>query len=218
MSGLQIPERALSRPRHLEGSEANSPANDLNLHWFWDQRNLHHLNSFLVRKVLSFPVVETPYLPITNAHNVQNSRTWENISLRSSDWTPQIYRRNRKSSNRKTNHEGEASPRESVKERRSSFESEFIVKDGRETAHNAREAELTQQLEPILRDDMGPLVLLCWGEKHHCSIVPVRISDLTDEGTWWREIKQAWYSHRGYWRKYVPFFGVERIDVVEVCP
>jgi hypothetical protein len=103
-----------------------------------------------------------------------------------------------------------------VEERRSSLESVFSVKDGREAAHKNRKDALGEHLLPMLGDDTNAVVLLCWGQQYHCSIIPVSISDSDDEVAIWREINQAWYARRGWWRRYIPFFGVEHVDIVEV--
>lgn len=218
MSELLIPERALLLPSRPEESESNARANNFNP-WFSEPRNQHHYNSFWIQKVLSFFVLELPSLPIANARDTRNSRIGENIPLRYLSWTSQRDRPDRRTSfNRQNSHEGRDPHGKRVEERRPSFESEFIVKDGRETAHNARKEALAQQLQPMLGDDADALVLLCWGEKYHCSIIPVRVSDPADEAATWRDIGQAWYSRRGCWRRYLPFFGVEHVDIVEVCP
>jgi hypothetical protein len=91
------------------------------------------------------------------------------------------------------------------------------MKDGREAAHKIARM-LWQNTLPMLGDNADAVVLLCWGQQYHCSIILVSISDSDDEVATWREINQAWYAHRGWWRKYIPSFGVEHVDIVEVCP
>jgi hypothetical protein len=34
--------------------------------------------------------------------------------------------------------------------------------------------------------------------------------------TVWREVRRAWYVHRGFWRKHLPLFGVREVGIVEV--
>jgi hypothetical protein len=84
-------------------------------------------------------------------------------------------------------------------------------------SHEGRKSDLGKALESMLGDGISASVLLCWGEKHRCHIIPVNIANSTDEVAVWREIHQAWYSHRGQWRRYLPFFGVRQVDIVEVC-
>ncbi|KAI0124188.1 hypothetical protein BJ170DRAFT_75075 [Xylariales sp. AK1849] len=81
--------------------------------------------------------------------------------------------------------------------------------------HLARKEEILNIIEPIL-DCTQPdslAVLLCWGNQDHCSIKPSRVSDSTADIRTWQEIREAWYAERGYWRKYVPMYGVRDIKI-----
>ncbi|RAH53303.1 hypothetical protein BO85DRAFT_381810 [Aspergillus piperis CBS 112811] len=62
----------------------------------------------------------------------------------------------------------------------------------------------------------SPMVLLCWGESSHCSILPVPIANSEDDVETWREIHRAWYARRGYWRKRLPGYSVTRVDAVKI--
>ncbi|KAJ5100764.1 hypothetical protein N7456_006816 [Penicillium angulare] len=96
------------------------------------------------------------------------------------------------------------------------FKPKVAMKDSREVAHNARKKALANLLEPLLGDGAEAIVLLCWGKEHECSVVPVSISDSADETVIWREIKQAWRSRGGWWRRHICFPGVKCVDLIEV--
>jgi hypothetical protein len=76
---------------------------------------------------------------------------------------------------------------------------------------------VTKDLKPLFPEDGSAVVLLCWGEKSGCSIMPVKVSNTEDEVSMWSEIHSAWYARRGYWRKHLPGFSVSQVDIVEVC-
>jgi hypothetical protein len=62
------------------------------------------------------------------------------------------------------------------------------------------------------------VVLLCWGKKTSCSIMPVPVAHPEDEVATWTESNNAWYARRGGWRKKLPGFGIRSVEIVEVCP
>jgi hypothetical protein len=96
----------------------------------------------------------------------------------------------------------------------------FVVRDGRTVRHERRQKELLEILEPVLvsDDSNSSSILLCWGNKNRCRIIPVKIPDSADDVAIWQEIQRAWYAHRGGWRKRLGIFSVRRVDIVEVRP
>jgi hypothetical protein len=66
-------------------------------------------------------------------------------------------------------------------------------------------------------DDGSAVVLLCWGEKSSCFILPVPVSSPEDEVSTWNEINRARYTRRGSWKKYLLGFSVTQVGIVEVC-
>lgn len=89
--------------------------------------------------------------------------------------------------------------------------------DIRKENHKNRIKALAEELKPMFLEDGSAVVLLCWGEKYGCSILPVQVSNTEDEVCAWERIHRAWYARRGYWRKYLPGFNVTQVEVVEVC-
>ncbi|KAL4927730.1 uncharacterized protein BDV17DRAFT_265656, partial [Aspergillus undulatus] len=73
--------------------------------------------------------------------------------------------------------------------------------DIRRTRLKKRIEGLKKYLMPISPEDGSAVVLLCWGEKSCCSILPVSVSNPEDEVATWREINTAWYTCRGHWRE-----------------
>jgi hypothetical protein len=84
--------------------------------------------------------------------------------------------------------------------------------------HKKRKEALTEELKPLLADHVNASVLLCWGDRNSCSVLPVHVSNDADEEATWQELQQAWYTARGHWRKCLPGFNITRVEVVQVCP
>jgi hypothetical protein len=59
-------------------------------------------------------------------------------------------------------------------------------------------------LGPLFADSTENVLLLCWGYKDHCHIIPTNIRHEADEVDIWESIKATWYARRGYWRRYIP--------------
>lgn len=209
MNDPMMPERALLTLRRAEEAELNDCPDDLE-----HQPNIHR-----IRKVFPFSELKISYLPIANARGIRLSRIRDNIPLRYLGWAPQRSLQDQVRPINSSSERGGRDPHEDIAEaRRPSLESVFSVTDGRETAHNNRKDALAEQLLSMLGDDADAVVLLCWGQQYHCSIIPVSISDESDEVAMWTKINQAWYTRRGWWRRYIPFFGAEHVDIVEVWP
>ena len=97
----------------------------------------------------------------------------------------------------------------------SETDSTFSVIDTRTIRHHTRIEAVKECLEPMLAEGVSAVVLLCWG-KEPCSILPVPVSTSEDEVETWRKINTAWYKRRGLWRKFLPGFGVVRVETAEV--
>ncbi|KAL2820862.1 hypothetical protein BDW59DRAFT_181387 [Aspergillus cavernicola] len=82
--------------------------------------------------------------------------------------------------------------------------------------HNARKDELKKVLDPMFSADGSNSVLVCWGKSSCCHITPIRVGDPDNEVPVWQELRQQWYSRRGKWRKYLPFYCVPEVDIIEV--
>ncbi|KAB8212791.1 hypothetical protein BDV33DRAFT_197232 [Aspergillus novoparasiticus] len=78
------------------------------------------------------------------------------------------------------------------------------------------DTSVKKELEPLCTDNGSAIVLLCWGESSCCSILPVPVQYPEDEVATWTELNKAWYTRRGTWGKYLPGFGVTRVDIVEI--
>jgi hypothetical protein len=89
---------------------------------------------------------------------------------------------------------------------------EFDIKKKR---HNIRVEALKNELMPMLPENGSAVVLLCWGERSSCTTLPVPVPE--DEVSAWKEINRAWYTSRGYWRKFLLGFSVTQVQIVEVC-
>ncbi|KAI9368688.1 hypothetical protein BJX61DRAFT_537052 [Aspergillus egyptiacus] len=68
----------------------------------------------------------------------------------------------------------------------------------------------------MFAENGSPVVLLCWGQQTCCSILPVPVPSPEDEVAAWGKIHEAWYATRGRWRKYLPGFGIVRVNTVEI--
>lgn len=86
-------------------------------------------------------------------------------------------------------------------------------------SHEKRTAELKVSLGDLLNEDISAdysCVLLCRDMPDFCRIVPVQIPNSFSDSAMWERLNQEWYRNMGYWRKYVPFFKVHKVEIVEV--
>lgn len=93
----------------------------------------------------------------------------------------------------------------------------WSVIDTRIASHERREKELMKILDAFFGlDDTHSSILVCWGKEESCRFIPVKIPNSADDVTVWQEIHRRWYAHRGWWRKYLPLFGIKKVEIVEV--
>lgn len=78
-----------------------------------------------------------------------------------------------------------------------------------------RRERLLQLLEPII-NSTPPSLLLCAGNNSFCSIYPVRIGESSSAAETWQQIRTGWYDFKGHWRKYLPCYRVQKVEVVKV--
>ncbi|RAQ70214.1 hypothetical protein COH21_013070, partial [Aspergillus flavus] len=90
-----------------------------------------------------------------------------------------------------------------------------VVTDTGRISHINRKKEIEQILSPLLAESTNNVLLLCWGDKDRCHIIPTSIRHEADEVNIWERIRAAWYARRGYWRRYIPLYGVQQVDIVE---
>ena len=92
------------------------------------------------------------------------------------------------------------------------------AKDRLEARHHLRKEKLMHQLQPIVQEGNSDCshLFICWGRKDQCHILAIKIPNSADDVAIWQLIRQAWYRHRGKWRKYVPVLDVQQIHVVKV--
>ncbi|BCS04873.1 uncharacterized protein AKAW2_80674A [Aspergillus luchuensis] len=81
--------------------------------------------------------------------------------------------------------------------------------------HKIRRKELGDFFKPMFEKEF-PVIFICWGRKERCQIVPVVITDPTDEVTAWQAISQEFYAQRGIWAKYLPWFCVNKVEIVDI--
>ena len=201
------PSQVYLRPQETDDEETPVVIHSQNKYQLAEQRQQGILNLLRVNMSYLFDSTPSP-LPIANPPHVQSSTIGRN------------------------NFEAAKSSRSRLKERVSEPNEERTARhrinnpkrqehlgfaDTREIAHSNRKDELKTVLNPILADGVNHLVILCWGDKDCCHIVPVNIGNEADEVNAWESIREAWYERRGNWRKYIPFYGVRQVDVVEVC-
>lgn len=190
-----------------------------------EQKQRLYLRQQLMDRFLSFLFQDDRILPIWNVPLVPRPPLGGTISRRRRskgsrhDLThtresTSSQSRNGLSTVNKQNEQGETNRKEGEE---SSCSSNFSNYDIREKRHNIRIEALKKQLKPMFPDDGSAVVLLCWGEKSGCSILPVPVSNPEDEVSTWEKINRAWYTRRGYWRKYLLGFSVIQVDIVEVC-
>lgn len=219
MGELPRPRRALLAPASQEQAESFDRDDELDLPYsFVSQNQIHSYYAWLSTLRLPF-VVELPILPIADPRNARPSRLGQDLPLRDFRQNTQKSIQSRIISPRTSNPSQRSSSSEiGAEDQDACLGPEFTLKDSREVAHKSRKDSLAKMLLPLLGDGADTFVLLCWGGEHECSITPVPITNSIDETVIWRDIRQDWYSRRGWWRRYVPCFGVKRVDIVEVVP
>jgi hypothetical protein len=84
--------------------------------------------------------------------------------------------------------------------------------------HQKCKEEVLEVLKSMFPADGSDSVslLLCWGKPDRCQILPTIISNSADDVEKWHKIREAWYEHRGGWRKLIPYFGVQEVSLAEV--
>jgi hypothetical protein len=84
--------------------------------------------------------------------------------------------------------------------------------------HQKCKEEILEVLKSMFSGDDSDSVslLLCCGKPDRCQILPTRISHSTDDVDKWHTIRKAWYTHKGGWRKLIPYFGVQEVGFAEV--
>ena len=86
--------------------------------------------------------------------------------------------------------------------------------------HQQQKEKLMTLLHPIFEESNSDCshLFLCWGRKDQCKILAIRIPNSADDVAIWQLIRQAWYRHRGSWRKYIRVLDVQQVKVVKVRP
>ncbi|KAL3484083.1 hypothetical protein BJX62DRAFT_244282 [Aspergillus germanicus] len=110
----------------------------------------------------------------------------------------------------------EQSPEEDGEATEAQKKSESLLLDRLREGHRKRIEALIKELEPLSSEHGSAVVLLCWGEKTSCSIMPVPVAHPEDEVATWTELNNAWYARRGDWRRKLPGFGIKSVDIVEI--
>jgi hypothetical protein len=61
-------------------------------------------------------------------------------------------------------------------------------------------------------------LFLCWEDgADDQRAVPLLIEDIEDETRIYQDLVRTWYKMRGWWWRYIPFYGVLGLEEVEVC-
>ncbi|RAK90091.1 hypothetical protein BO79DRAFT_227041 [Aspergillus costaricaensis CBS 115574] len=81
--------------------------------------------------------------------------------------------------------------------------------------HKIRRKELGDFFKLMFEKDFL-VIFICWGRKERCQIVPVVITDPTDEVTAWQAVSREFYAQRGVWAKYLPWFCVNKVEIVDI--
>ncbi|KAE8311123.1 hypothetical protein BDV41DRAFT_566112 [Aspergillus transmontanensis] len=198
------PPRALVRTRRTVDGELQGEAHRTVSNSHPETRQPFDLRRNLI-VLFSFLLQDSPSLPISNEPLVRTI-TWDSSSPRR--------RLGINEENARGNEE---------EDRTSSFIPTLPIPDtrgkrqmDRKMRHKTRIEALKKELEPLCTDNGSAIVLLCWGESSCCSILPVPVQYPEDEVATWTEINKAWYTRRGTWGKYLPGFGVTRVDIIEV--
>ncbi|OGM39139.1 hypothetical protein ABOM_012250 [Aspergillus bombycis] len=217
MSSIAQPELAMIRSSTVSLPSHEWPQHD-ERHYqdrYPQKLKIHLLESWLFARFLSFHRQESSALPIANAQHAQ----WFQLATN----TPQISALReiqygqleppRGTTTRPSLNSGSSTA--SKKGRKLRFKPAV---DSRKVSHETRKAKLEEILQPIINaeDPGSSSILLCWGTSSDSFIFPVKVINSDNENGIWQEINRSWYSHRGWWRKYVPLLRVKAVDIVEI--
>jgi hypothetical protein len=86
------------------------------------------------------------------------------------------------------------------------------------TEHQKCKEEIQEVLDSMFSGDGSDSIslLLCCGKSDRCQILLTRVSHSTEDVDKWHAIRKVWYTHKGGWRKLIPFFGVQEVGFAEV--
>ncbi|KAK7953034.1 hypothetical protein PG988_013728 [Apiospora saccharicola] len=85
----------------------------------------------------------------------------------------------------------------------------------KETEHLSRVKRINERLDPLTRPDKSA-VLLCWGMEDCAFITPALIHDASDQQGQWEEVRRAWYANRKSWKRWIPYYGIISVEIVEI--
>ncbi|KAK8137213.1 hypothetical protein PG984_005153 [Apiospora sp. TS-2023a] len=76
--------------------------------------------------------------------------------------------------------------------------------------------KLLEILDPMIQSECSTL-LMCWNDMEQFHIMPAYMKhSAPDAITHWQEARRTWYRNRGYWRLWMPCYGVKSMRVVKV--
>ncbi|RMZ46441.1 hypothetical protein CA14_008224 [Aspergillus flavus] len=217
MSVIPIPSSVGSERTDVNDEEILSTAD--NYSWVHYVQRSRRDRSLILQSdtILSFFRSGTPTLPLSNTDPITARSGEQIVPLR-----PQpIHVRNRgprrgRRSRLLTTDGTSDQVTEGSRRQRSIFPSRRVVTDTGRISHINRKKEIEQILGPLLAESTNNVLLLCWGDKDRCHIIPTSIPHEANEVNIWESIRAAWYARRGHWRTYIPLYGVQQVDIVEV--
>ena len=218
MSIIPIPSSVGSERTDVNDEEILSTADSYS--WVHYVQRSRRDRSLILQSdtILSFFRSGTPTLPLSNTDPITARSGEQIVPLR-----PQpIHVRNRgprrgRRSRLLTTDGTSDQVTEGSRRQRSIFPSRRVVTDKGRISHINRKKEIEQILGPLLAESTNNVLLLCWGDKDRCHIIPTSIPHEANEVNIWESIRAAWYARRGHWRTYIPLYGVQQVDIVEVC-
>ncbi|CAK45965.1 uncharacterized protein BO96DRAFT_428571 [Aspergillus niger CBS 101883] len=194
MQDIRQPTRALTRPRYYDNDFPSNPADYLAANRDLTQRYLQLIDISWIRAHLP-RITREQILPHTDPRRTQHSPPIASIAAPNSSRTPG--RRVRRPQRQEDTASGQNAT------------------DRPPGAHEIRKSKLANLFKPMLEKDF-PVILICWGKEERCQIVPVVITDPTDEVTAWQTISQEYYAHKGSWTKYLPWCCVNKVEIADI--
>ncbi|CBF81787.1 predicted protein [Aspergillus nidulans FGSC A4] len=199
MNAIQIPSPVQLGHTNIDGEETPSSV-DI---YSWPD-NIQELDvtgwlSCVGRRHLSFFRPSSPALPLSNTNPIPVPLGGQDVPMKPVPSHQPICRRPARGRSRSlTAERTNAQATEGIHRHRSVSPWTVELTDVRKISHTNRKREIQEVLGPLFAGGTNNLVLLCWGDRDRCHIIPTDVRNEADEVNVWESIKTAWYSRRDY--------------------
>lgn len=182
MNANQIPSPVQLGHTNIDGEE--TPSSVDNYSWLDNIQRLDVTGwlSWDGIRHLSFFRSSAPALPLSNTNPIPVFLGGQNVPLKPVPSHQQIRRRPARGRSRSLTAERTSDQAtEGIHRQRSVSPWTGELTDMRKISHMNRKSEIQDVLDPLLAGGTNHLVLLCWGDKDRCLIIPTDVRNEADE-------------------------------------